>query len=208
MGLTQFGEDTIDELVYVLKFDSPSRCRSADGYRTRTPSICCERRRSTQDAMSFIGLSRCKANEGNIPREGGGARSQMKEPSMKEIRGGRVYRLLEAGPIVLVTTAGRGRANATTMGFHMMIQHDPPLIGCVIGPWDHGFAALCETRECVISIPGADLASKVVDIGNCTSPPFRHERWARRRSRNASRTSNARLPMTHWSTATVSSSSG
>jgi flavin reductase (DIM6/NTAB) family NADH-FMN oxidoreductase RutF len=55
-----------------------------------------------------------------------------------------------------------------TMGFHMMVQHDPPLIGCVIGPWDHSYAALRANRECVISIPGADLATKVVDIGNCS----------------------------------------
>ncbi len=92
----------------------------------------------------------------------------MKEPSMREIPGGKAYRLLEAGPIVLVTTADRGRPNVMTMGFHMMIQHDPPLIGCVIGPWDHSYTALRETGECVISIPGADLASKVVDIGNCS----------------------------------------
>jgi flavin reductase (DIM6/NTAB) family NADH-FMN oxidoreductase RutF len=55
-----------------------------------------------------------------------------------------------------------------TMGFHMMVQHDPPLIGCVISPWDDSYAALRKTRECVISVPGVDLASKVVDIGNCS----------------------------------------
>ncbi len=87
---------------------------------------------------------------------------------MREIPGGKTYRLLEAGPVVLVTTGDSVRANVMTMGFHMVIQHDPPLIGCVIGPWDHSFVTLRETGECVISIPGADLASKVVDIGNCS----------------------------------------
>jgi flavin reductase (DIM6/NTAB) family NADH-FMN oxidoreductase RutF len=55
-----------------------------------------------------------------------------------------------------------------TMGFHMMIQHAPPLIGAVIGPWDYSFKALKSARECVIAIPGMDLAEKVVDIGNCS----------------------------------------
>ncbi|HEY0235385.1 MAG TPA: flavin reductase family protein [Afipia sp.] len=87
---------------------------------------------------------------------------------MREIPGGKAYRLLESGPIVLVTTVHRERPNVMTMGFHMVVQHDPALIGCVIGPWDHSFAALRKTGECVISIPGADLASKVVDIGNCS----------------------------------------
>jgi flavin reductase (DIM6/NTAB) family NADH-FMN oxidoreductase RutF len=55
-----------------------------------------------------------------------------------------------------------------TMGFHMMVQHDPPLIGCIIGPWDYSYGALRASGECVIAVPGADLARKVADIGNCS----------------------------------------
>jgi flavin reductase (DIM6/NTAB) family NADH-FMN oxidoreductase RutF len=87
---------------------------------------------------------------------------------VKELPASKAYRLLEAGPIVLVTTALAGRPNIMTMGFHMMVQHAPPLIGCVIGPWDHSYEALRATGECVIAIPTVDLASKVVDIGNCS----------------------------------------
>ena len=87
---------------------------------------------------------------------------------MKELPASKAYRLPEAGPIVLVTTALAGRPNIMTMGFHMMVQHAPPLIGCVIGPWDHSYEALRATGECVIAVPTVDLASKVVDIGNCS----------------------------------------
>ncbi len=87
---------------------------------------------------------------------------------MREVDPSKAYRLLEAGPIVLVTTAQHGRANVMTMGFHMMVQHDPPLIGAVIGPWDHSYTALRATKECVIAIPTVDLAEKVVDVGNCS----------------------------------------
>ncbi|MBM9400184.1 flavin reductase family protein [Gluconacetobacter azotocaptans] len=89
---------------------------------------------------------------------------------MKPYPAAKAYRLLEPGPVVLVTTrAATGRANIMTMGFHMMVQHDsPPLIGACIGPWDFSFAALRETGECVIAIPTVDLAATMVDIGNCS----------------------------------------
>ena len=42
------------------------------------------------------------------------------------------------------------------------------MIGCVIGPWDYSFKALRATKECVLAIPPVDLASKAVEIGNCS----------------------------------------
>ncbi len=87
---------------------------------------------------------------------------------MDRIAPTKAYRLLEAGPIVLVTTRHDSTPNIMTMGFHMMIQHAPPLIGCIIGPWDHSYKALRETGECVIAVPTVDLARKVVKIGNCS----------------------------------------
>ena len=53
---------------------------------------------------------------------------------MNELPASQACRLLEPGPILLVTTSQNGKPNIMTMGFHMMIQHDPPLIGCIIGP--------------------------------------------------------------------------
>ncbi|MFJ5273315.1 flavin reductase family protein [Streptomyces sp. NPDC088358] len=79
-----------------------------------------------------------------------------------------VHRLIEPGPVILVTTRHRGIPNVMTNGFNMMIRHAPPLIGCVIGPWDHTYTALRDTGECVISIPSGELAETAVDIGNCS----------------------------------------
>lgn len=87
---------------------------------------------------------------------------------MKELPASQAYRLLEPGPVVLVTTSLNKKPNIMTMGFHMMIRHTPPLIGCIIGPWDHSYGALRATGECVIAIPTVDLAQAVVDIGNCS----------------------------------------
>ena len=87
---------------------------------------------------------------------------------MRRIEPSKAYRLLESGPIVLVTTTRANKDNVMTMGFHMVVQHDPPLLACVIGPWDYSFDALLETGECVIAVPGANLAETVVEIGNCS----------------------------------------
>jgi flavin reductase (DIM6/NTAB) family NADH-FMN oxidoreductase RutF len=79
---------------------------------------------------------------------------------------GQVYRLLEPGPVVLVTTVRKGRANVMAMSWHTMLEFEPPLVGCVISNRNYSFAALRTTRECVLAIPGAELAKKVVACGN------------------------------------------
>ena len=87
---------------------------------------------------------------------------------MKTLPLDKVFQLIEPGPVVLVSTAHKGRANLMTLSWHLPMEFTPPLIGCVIGPWDYTYAALRATRECVIAIPGVDLAPKVVDVGNCS----------------------------------------
>ena len=78
----------------------------------------------------------------------------------------KVYRLLEPGPVVLVSSARGGRANVMTMSWHMMVDFEPPLVACVISNRDFTFDILRETRECVINIPTVELAKKVVACGN------------------------------------------
>ncbi len=78
----------------------------------------------------------------------------------------KVYQLLEPGPVVLLTTARRGRPNVMTMSWHTMMEFEPPRVGCVISDRNHSFAALKATRECAINLPERDLAEKVVECGN------------------------------------------
>jgi flavin reductase (DIM6/NTAB) family NADH-FMN oxidoreductase RutF len=87
---------------------------------------------------------------------------------MKELPLSKVYQLLEPGPVVLLTTARKGRANVMTMSWHMMVEFEPPLVACVVSSADYSFAALRATRECVIAVPALELASKVVKVGNCS----------------------------------------
>ena len=85
---------------------------------------------------------------------------------MKSLSLGEVYQRLEPGPVVLLTTAHRGRRNLMTMSWHMMVDFMPPLVACVVSSADYSSAALRKTGECVIAIPGVDLARKIVAIGN------------------------------------------
>jgi len=77
-----------------------------------------------------------------------------------------VYRLLEPGPVVLLTTARRGRANIMTQSWHTMMEFEPPLVGCVVSNRNFTFNNLKATKECVINIPTVELAAKVVGCGN------------------------------------------
>jgi flavin reductase (DIM6/NTAB) family NADH-FMN oxidoreductase RutF len=87
---------------------------------------------------------------------------------MKDLPLSKVYQLLEPGPVVLLTTARKGHVNVMTMSWHMMVEFEPPLVACVVSSANYSFAALQGTRECVIAIPALELASKVVEVGNCS----------------------------------------
>ncbi|MFA6119255.1 MAG: flavin reductase family protein [Parachlamydiales bacterium] len=77
-----------------------------------------------------------------------------------------VYQLLEPGPVVMVTASCDGKDNVMTLSWHMMIDFEPPVLGCVISNRNYTFDMIKKTKECVINIPTADLIKKVVGIGN------------------------------------------
>ncbi len=77
-----------------------------------------------------------------------------------------VYRLLEPGPVVLLTTVRAGRANVMPMSWHLMMEFTPPLVGCVVSNGNYSFATLKMTKECVINLPTVELAKTVVACGN------------------------------------------
>lgn len=80
----------------------------------------------------------------------------------------KVYGLLEPGPVVMVTTAHKGRQNIMTLSWHTMMEFEPPLIGCVLSGRNYSFNLLKSSRECVFNIPTVELAEKVVAVGNST----------------------------------------
>lgn len=73
---------------------------------------------------------------------------------------------MEPGPIVLVTSAWQGERNVMTMGWHMVMEFTPSLIGCVIAAGNHSFRLVRDSGACTINIPTVDLIDSVVTIGN------------------------------------------
>lgn len=78
----------------------------------------------------------------------------------------RVYNLLEPGPVVMVTTSCKGKANIMTMSWYTMLEFEPPMLGCVISNQNYTFNILKAAKECVINISTRELAKKVVSCGN------------------------------------------
>jgi flavin reductase (DIM6/NTAB) family NADH-FMN oxidoreductase RutF len=86
---------------------------------------------------------------------------------MKKLPLGKAFTLLEPGPVVLVTSHDGKRSNVMTISWTMVVDFTP-VFAITTGPWNHSFAALRKTRECVIAIPTVDLLDKVVGVGTCS----------------------------------------
>lgn len=78
----------------------------------------------------------------------------------------KAYTLLEPGPVVLITTAHKGRSNIMTLSWHCMMEFEPPLVGLVMSNINDSFALLKASKECVINIPTVEIAKQVVAVGN------------------------------------------
>lgn len=86
---------------------------------------------------------------------------------MKRMKISKAFTLLEPGPVVLVTTGDGGTNNIMTISWTMVVDFTP-LFAITTGPWNHSYAALLKSRECVIAVPTVDLIDTVVGIGTCS----------------------------------------
>ncbi len=86
---------------------------------------------------------------------------------LKKISLNKAFTLLEPGPVVLITTHDGKHPNIMTISWTMVVDFTP-VFAITTGPWNHSFAALRKTKECVIAIPTVDLLDKVVGIGTCS----------------------------------------
>jgi flavin reductase (DIM6/NTAB) family NADH-FMN oxidoreductase RutF len=92
----------------------------------------------------------------------------MKESvAMRRMQISKAFTLIESGPVVLVTTRDGGKKNIMTISWTMVVDFTP-LFAITTGPWNHSYAALRKSRECVIAIPTVDLIDHVVGVGTCS----------------------------------------
>ncbi|OTA96068.1 hypothetical protein M434DRAFT_151341 [Hypoxylon sp. CO27-5] len=133
-----------------------------------------KRKSREEKGESSASTSKRKTNEEKKEEEVSSQSPESNNPhrNFEPYPASKVYRLIEPGPVLLVTTGSLADSthNIMTIGFHMVMQHEsPPLIGISLGPWDASFTALKKQRECVLAVPAVEMASVVVDIGNCSA---------------------------------------
>jgi len=87
--------------------------------------------------------------------------------AMRKMQLSKAFTLIEAGPVVLVTTNDGRKNNIMTISWTMVLDFTP-LFALTTGPWNYSYAALQKFRECVISIPTVDLIDQVVGVGTCS----------------------------------------
>jgi flavin reductase (DIM6/NTAB) family NADH-FMN oxidoreductase RutF len=89
------------------------------------------------------------------------------EAEMKKLRLSKAFTLLESGPVVFVTTTDGRKHNVMTISWTMVVDFTP-VFAITTGPWNYSYAALRESRECVLAVPAADLINRVVGVGTCS----------------------------------------
>lgn len=86
---------------------------------------------------------------------------------MESLQIGKAFTLIEPGPAVFVTTNDGKKDNVMTITWTMVLDFSAAF-AITTGPWNYSYAALRETKECVISIPTVDLIDTVVGVGTCS----------------------------------------
>jgi flavin reductase (DIM6/NTAB) family NADH-FMN oxidoreductase RutF len=87
--------------------------------------------------------------------------------SMRKMPIDKAFTLMESGPVVLVATHDGTKNNLMTISWTMVMDFTPQF-AITTGPWNHSYAALRKSRECVIAIPTVDLIDEVVGVGTCS----------------------------------------
>ncbi|HUO91447.1 MAG TPA: flavin reductase, partial [Rhizomicrobium sp.] len=59
-----------------------------------------------------------------------------------------IRRFLEPGPIVLVGSHWKGRDNLMTLGWHVVLEFSPSLVGLMISSGNHTFEMVRQSKEC------------------------------------------------------------
>lgn len=85
---------------------------------------------------------------------------------LKNIKPEIAYRLINHGPVVLITTIDRnGRPNVMTFAWTTVVNSEHPLVAIAMGDQAYSQKSIKETGEFVINIPDKKLIKKVLYCG-------------------------------------------
>lgn len=77
-------------------------------------------------------------------------------------------RLLNPGPVAIVTAAWRGMGNAAPIAWTAPLSMTPPLVGCVIHPHRHTADMIRFSEEFALNLPGPALLKQTAFLGTQT----------------------------------------
>jgi flavin reductase (DIM6/NTAB) family NADH-FMN oxidoreductase RutF len=75
-------------------------------------------------------------------------------------------RLLNPGPVAIVTTSWRAMTNAAPVAWTVPLSMGPPLVGCVVHPHRHTADMIRFSEEFALNIPGPALARQAAFLGS------------------------------------------
>ena len=84
----------------------------------------------------------------------------------KEVRLDHVTRLVNHGPVVLVSSVYEGRVNITPVAWHMPVLKNPPMIALEIGDNHFIYDCIVATGDFVINVPSRVLLEEIVKCGS------------------------------------------
>lgn len=87
------------------------------------------------------------------------------------------YRLLNHGPVVLVTAAAGGRDNVMPAAWVMPLDFDPPRVAAVIASGTFTRELVDASGELALSIPPASMLDAIYDAGQVDGREI--DKWAR-----------------------------
>ncbi len=77
-------------------------------------------------------------------------------------------RMLNPGPVAILTTSWRGLANAAPIAWTAPLSMDPPLVACVVHPNRHTADLIRFSEEFALNIPGPGLLKQTHFLGSLT----------------------------------------
>ncbi|MDW8045697.1 MAG: flavin reductase family protein [Chloroflexota bacterium] len=77
-------------------------------------------------------------------------------------------RLLQSGPVTIMTVAWRGMTNAAPVAWTVPLSIQPPLVACVLHPDRLTGLMARHSEEFALNIPGPGLAKQVAFLGSIT----------------------------------------
>ena len=75
-------------------------------------------------------------------------------------------RLLNPGPLVLITSKYQGKSNIVTVAWTSPISHSPPLISVSLSTKKLSHVLIGNSKEFTVNIPSMDLIDKVLQCGS------------------------------------------